>query len=164
MAKTKSKTEKIDIKYAQVVNSEKENHYVALANNLAFVEVSGDTVSVLDIDACGVDDKSGNLLTKVFLTKKGLNIDEIRGRYRRFKDNMSNLAQQNLSEEDRKKEIEKIEKNYLDGCRKIKVDFGYEKLLCIREWLKSKSSEGIFLQRFKGNTLERVERYRLQNI
>lgn len=164
MAKTNHKTEKLDIKYCQVVNSERNNHYIALANDLPFAEVSGETLLVLDLNTCGVNDQSGNLLSKVFLEKKGVNINEVRERYRALRDNKSNLNQQNLSTEDRKKAMEKLEKDYFTGCRKIKVNFGFEKLLCIREWLSLKASEGIFLNRFQGDALEKTRKYRIQNI
>ena len=157
MAKSKIETEKVDVKQSQVVNSGRKNHYIVTANNVPFGEVSGDTISVLDVSVCGADEISGGLLTDASLMKREVNRLEVREAYKTLKENMKSLNQQG-----KKEEAEKLKEDYISRCRRVSINFGLEKMLCIREFLILNSKERIFIQRFQKDTLERTRRYKLQ--
>ncbi len=169
-------TTRVAINYTKVVNSEKgENHYLILGDKVPFGEVSGDLIEVLDINICGVDEKAGPLLSTKTITKMGLNPEEARGRYKAFKEKLGNLSHIDFRKEAkegkkleyereaRERERKRIESDYLNSCQRRRINFGAEKMMCIREWLMLTKGK-IYIGKFQGEALERTRRYGLQNL
>ena len=152
LKKNVSKKERITTKWCLVANSNRANHYIMTNNDVPSGEVSGDTINVLEISAC-------DILSRESFLKRGLDSLEIKARYKAFIENLRSLRQQGEI-----KEAEKLREDYIRDCRKVSINFGLEKALCIREYM-TLSLRGVISDiTFGKNTLERIKNYKLQSL
>ena len=144
----------------EVLDSGRDNHYVMKMRDSYFGEVSGETVRILDFDACSLYGRE----TIVSLCKE--TPEHIKAVYNSMVERrreMMNEAKQIKDENEQiKKEVEarKIGEDY-KKTHTVSIDLGFQKALAVMQFMASKDSPPLNTY-FNALDSNRISKYNLK--
>lgn len=115
-----------------VENSSRQGHHKITYGGRVIAEVTGETYQILAVEAC-------TLLDTLQLIRHGLNRQEEKDSYKRLRDKIQEYRSAIAKDAEEKKALldkaKEIEDDYLNNSKRVTINFGAQKALCIMQAL-----------------------------